>query len=41
MAHSIGYELRLAYYPKLQQLSFSFHDSVHTGDLITPRHAGR
>ncbi len=35
IGHSIGYELRLAYYAKLQQLSFSFHDSVHTGDLIT------
>ena len=35
IGHSIGYELRLAYYAKLQQLSFSFHDSIHTGDLIT------
>lgn len=35
IGHGIGYELRLAYYAKLQQLSFSFHDSVHTGDLIT------
>ncbi len=35
IGHSISYELRLAYYAKLQQLSFSFHDNVHTGDLIT------
>jgi ATP-binding cassette subfamily B protein len=35
IGHGIGYELRLAYYAKLQQLSFSFHDSIHTGDLIT------
>jgi ATP-binding cassette subfamily B protein len=31
----LGYELRLLYYEKLQRLSFSFHDRVHTGDLIT------
>ena len=31
----IGYRLRLAYYSKLQQLSHSFHDRVHTGELIT------
>lgn len=35
VGHRIGYELRLAVYEKLQRLSFSFHDSVHTGDLIT------
>jgi ATP-binding cassette subfamily B protein len=35
VGHLIGYELRLAYYEKLQRLSFSFHDRVHTGDLIT------
>lgn len=35
VGHFIGYELRLAYYEKLQRLSFSFHDRVHTGDLIT------
>ena len=35
IGHSIGYELRMAYYAKLQQLSFSFHDSIHSGDLIT------
>ncbi len=31
----LGYELRLLYYEKLQRLSFSFHDRVHAGDLIT------
>ncbi|MCB2053019.1 MAG: ABC transporter ATP-binding protein [Geminicoccaceae bacterium] len=31
----IAYDLRMAYYAKLQQLSFGFHDSVHTGELIT------
>ncbi len=31
----IAYELRLAYYDKLQRLGFSFHDRVHTGELIT------
>jgi ATP-binding cassette subfamily B protein len=35
VGHHLGYELRLATYEKLQQLSFSFHDRVHTGDLIT------
>lgn len=35
VGHAVGYELRLACYEKLQRLSFSFHDSVHTGDLIT------
>lgn len=35
VGHQIGYELRLACYEKLQRLSFSFHDRVHTGDLIT------
>lgn len=31
----IGYELRLAYFEKLQRLSFSYHDRVHSGDLLT------
>ncbi|MCP4384740.1 MAG: ABC transporter ATP-binding protein [Hyphomicrobiales bacterium] len=35
VGHNVGYELRLACYEKLQRLSFSFHDGVHTGDLIT------
>lgn len=35
IGHKLAYDLRLAFYDKLQQLSFSFHDRVHTGDLIT------
>ena len=35
VGHHTGYELRLAFYEKIQRLSFSFHDRVHTGDLIT------
>lgn len=35
VGHYAAYELRLACYEKLQQLSFSFHDRVHSGDLIT------
>ncbi len=35
LGHRIGYELRLAYFEKLQRLSFSYHDRVHSGDLIT------
>ena len=30
-----AYELRLAYFEKLQRLSFSYHDHVHSGDLMT------
>ena len=35
VGHHIGYELRLAFYEKIQRLSFGFHDRVHSGDLIT------
>ena len=35
LGHTIGYELRLAYFEKLQRLSFSYHDRVHSGDLVT------
>ena len=35
IGQSIGYELRMLYYEKLQRLSFSYHAGVHTGDLIT------
>jgi ATP-binding cassette subfamily B protein len=35
IGHRIAYDLRLAFYDKLQYLSFSFHDRVHTGELIT------
>ena len=34
VGHYSAYELRLACYEKLQHLSFSFHDRVHSGDLI-------
>lgn len=33
--HTTGVELRLRYYEQVQRLSFGFHDSVHSGDLIT------
>lgn len=35
VGHSVGYSIRLAYYRKIQNLSFSFHDRIHSGDLIT------
>ncbi|WP_375450169.1 ABC transporter ATP-binding protein [uncultured Devosia sp.] len=35
VGHYVGYELRLAFYDKVQRLSYSYHDRVHTGDLIT------
>lgn len=35
VGHHTGYELRLAVYEKIQRLSFSFHDQMHSGDLIT------
>ena len=35
IGQSIGYELRLAYFEKLQRLSYSYHDRVHSGDLMT------
>ncbi|MBT3491989.1 MAG: ABC transporter ATP-binding protein [Rhodospirillaceae bacterium] len=35
IGHLIAYDLRLAFYRKLQSLSFSFHDRIHTGELIT------
>jgi ATP-binding cassette, subfamily B, multidrug efflux pump len=31
----VGYDLRLGYYRKLQSLSLSWHDRVHSGDLMT------
>ena len=31
----LAYELRIAYYEKLQHLSFRYHDRVHSGDLMT------
>ncbi len=35
VGHHTGYELRLAFYEKIQNLSYGFHDRVHSGDLIT------
>jgi ATP-binding cassette subfamily B protein len=35
VGHQLAYGLRLAVYEKIQRLSFSYHDRVHTGDLIT------
>ncbi|MBJ7579110.1 ABC transporter ATP-binding protein [Devosia sp. MC532] len=35
VTHYVGYELRLAFYEKVQRLSYSYHDRVHSGDLIT------
>jgi ATP-binding cassette subfamily B protein len=34
IAIRVGYDLRLAFFDKLQNLSFSFHDQRHSGDLI-------
>ena len=35
VGHHVGYQLRLACYEKIQRLSFSYHDTIHSGDLIT------
>lgn len=35
VGHYVGYELRLAFYDKVQRLSYSYHDRMHSGDLIT------
>ncbi len=35
VGHHVGYQLRLACYEKIQRLSFSHHDKLHSGDLIT------
>jgi len=35
IGQAIAFKLRKSYFDKLQNLSFSFHDTVHTGDLIT------
>jgi len=34
IAQRVGCDLRLAFFEKLQRLSFSYHDRVHSGDLI-------
>ncbi|MFT5394245.1 MAG: ATP-binding cassette subfamily B multidrug efflux pump, partial [Gammaproteobacteria bacterium] len=35
VGHLLAHDLRLRYYTKLQHLSFSYHDRVHTGELMT------
>ncbi|MCB1742919.1 MAG: ABC transporter ATP-binding protein [Gammaproteobacteria bacterium] len=35
VGHLLAHELRLDYYRQLQRLSFSYHDKVHTGELMT------
>jgi ATP-binding cassette, subfamily B, multidrug efflux pump len=35
IAHRVGYDLRLAFFDKLQLLSFSYHDAIHSGELIS------
>ncbi|HEY5893948.1 MAG TPA: ABC transporter ATP-binding protein [Chthoniobacterales bacterium] len=35
IGQSVGSDLRLAFFEKLQRLGFDYHDSVHSGDLIT------
>lgn len=34
LAQRVGHDLRLAFFEKLQRLSFEFHDAGHSGDLI-------
>jgi ATP-binding cassette subfamily B protein len=34
IANRVGHDMRLAFFDKLQQLSFSYHDRVHSGDLM-------
>jgi ATP-binding cassette, subfamily B, multidrug efflux pump len=35
IAQAVGRDLRLLFFEKLQRLGFSFHDRIHSGDLIT------
>lgn len=35
VGQQISYGLRLAYFEKLQRMSFSYHDRTHSGDLMT------
>ncbi|HEY9217724.1 MAG TPA: ABC transporter ATP-binding protein [Phenylobacterium sp.] len=35
VSQRVGYDMRLAFFQQLQRLSFSFHDRIHSGDLIT------
>jgi len=34
VSQRVGFDLRLAYFEKLQRLDFNFHDTHHSGDLI-------
>lgn len=34
-SQKVGQKLRMMFFEKLQRLSFSFHDRIHSGDLIT------
>lgn len=35
VGQNVGYDLRIAFFERLQILGFDFHDRVHTGELIT------
>ena len=35
VSQKVGYDLRLQFFQQLQRLSFGFHDTIHSGDLIT------
>jgi len=35
VGQGVGYDLRMAFFARLQILGFDFHDRVHTGELIT------
>jgi ATP-binding cassette, subfamily B, multidrug efflux pump len=35
VSQRVGFDLRLAFFDKLQRLGFDFHDQIHSGDLIT------
>ena len=35
LGQQVARDLRLAYFEKLQRLSFDFHDRVHSGELVT------
>ncbi|QBE66098.1 ABC transporter ATP-binding protein [Pseudoduganella lutea] len=34
LSQRVAYDLRMAFYDKLQQLPFSYHDRIHTGELV-------
>ena len=35
IGQNMAYQLRMKYFEQLQKLSFTYHDNIHTGDLIT------